>query len=303
MAFDPVSSGLLNETFYSAEVTRALHNVVGGLRAAVNNKGIIVGNQIQFPLVDGDGIAKPVNSGSTTVPDQLLVSTATAVISPFESALSIYKENLAATTTAASLRAEAALATVNQMENRFTNTILDALMQYDDTEMEMGSSTTPFTIDSLIELDYMTRSANWGDNDKFLLLPPEAEYSMKMDDKFNELWSNYTGREVLSQMQNTVDNAPSIRWYRYGGYNIGFMGVKSTTNKVGLPVAADTSHMGFAWKGSRVGFGMNEGLEASVFEDKTKQGNPIVFKANGSCGAQIIDLKGVVGIKIKPTIN
>lgn len=303
MSFDPVSSGLLNETFYSAEVIRALHNTVGGLRSAVNNKGIIVGNEIQFPMVDGDGIAKPVNPGSTTVPDQLIASTTKAIITPYEAAISLYTQNLAATTTAASLRSEAAMAAVARMENRFTDTILNALSMYDDSEMELGDSTTPFTIDSLMELDYMTRTKNWGDNDKYLLLPPEAEYSMKMDEKFNELWSNYTGREVLPQMLSTVDNAPSIRWYRYGGYNIGFMGVKGANNTVGLPVASDGAHMGFAWKGSRVGFGMNEGLQTRVYEDTTKQGNPIVFKSNGSCGAQIIDTNGVVGIKVKPTIK
>ena len=302
-SFDPVSSGLLNEKFYETEVLRALHNTVGGLRAAVNNKGIITGNQIQFPMVDGDGIARNVNDGSPTVPDQLLAQTKVATIVPYEAAISLYRTQLNATSTAASLRAEAAAAAVTRMENRFTDTILTAMMQYDDTNMELGSSSSAFDIYMLMELDYMTRKANWGDNDKFLLLPPEAEYAMKQDDKFNELWSNYTGREVLPQWQSTVENAASIRWYRYGGYNIGFMGVKGGKNTVGLPVAADTSHMGFAWKRGRVGFGMNMGVETRVFEDTTKQGNPIVFKSNGACGATIIDLDGVIGIKIKPTIS
>lgn len=299
---DPVSSGLLNQKFYEAEVLRVLHNTVGGLRSAVNNKGVIVGNQIQFPMVDGDGIAKPVNAGSPTVPDQLLVSTATATIMPYEAATALYQENLAATSTAASLRAEAAASVVAKMENRFTDTVLQALQQYDDTNMEIGSNADVFDIDALLELDYKARVNNWGDNDKFLLLPPEAEYAMKSDQKFDQIWSNYNGREVLGQMLSTQDNAPMIRWYQYGGYNIGFMGVKGGANTVGLPVAADGSHMGFAWKRGRVGFGMNQAMTSRVFEDTSKEGNPIVFKTNGSCGAQIIDLKGVIGIKLKPTI-
>lgn len=299
---DILSSGLLNQKFYEAELVRALNNTTGGLRMAVNNKGVIVGNQIQFPMVDGDGIAKPINSGSPTVPEQLLVATATATIVSYEAAVALYKENLAATSTAAGLRAEAAASVVRKLENRFTDTVLTAMAQYDDTNMEIGSSTDVFNIDALQELEYKARVANWGDNEKFLLLPPEAEYAMKSDSKFDTLWSNYNGRDVLGQMLSTQDNQPMIRWYSYMGWNIGFMGTKGGSNVVGLPVAADGSHMGFAWKKSRVGFGMNQAVEANVFEDKTKEGNPVIFKANGSCGAQIIDTKGVIGIKVKATI-
>lgn len=297
---NPVTTGLLNITYFVAEVQRLLMNSTHGLRNVVNNKGIIVGNEIRFPLVDIDGEAQPINDGADTVPSDLYADTAVANIALFEAATKLNRTVINATNSAASLRANAAAKVVHQMENRFTRTILDALMQYDDVNMEIGSNTTAFTVDILHQVGLKAGKNNWGMNDRYMLLPTEAEYTLKQDPKFYEIWSIYNGGRQVDQFGKPTDMDDNIRWVPYNGFMIAFMNIKDARNAVGLPVADDGSLMGFAFKGSRVGFGMNQAMETRIFEATYKQGNPIVFKTNGSCGAAIIDRTAVIGIKIDP---
>lgn len=299
---DPVTTGLLNITHFVAEVQRLLLNSTHGLRNVVNNKGIVVGNEIRFPLVDIDGEAQPINDGADTVPTDLYADTAVASITLFEAATKLNRTVINATNSAAPLRAQAAAKVVHFMENRFTRSILDALMQYDDTNMEVGDNSTPFTVDTLHEVGLLAGKNNWGENDRYLLLPREAEYTLKQDQKFYEIWSIYNGGNAVNGFTKPNDMDDSIRWIPYNGFMVAFMNTKDANNAVGLPVAADGALMGFAFKGSRVGFGMNQEMETRIFEDKTKQGNPIIFKTNGSCGASIIDTRGVIGIKMDPSI-
>ena len=80
------------------------------------------------------------------------------------------------------------------------------------------------------------------------------------------------------------------------------MGQKSSGNVAGLPVTdGEGAATGYAWLAPRIGYGSNEGFCGSIFEDKTKQGNPIVFKTNGSMGTTIIDTQGLIGIKLDGT--
>ena len=124
---------------------------------------------------------------------------------------------------------------------------------------------------------------------------------MKKDAKFYEIWSLYQGR-ALANPGAPVADTNSLMWYPWRGWNIAFMGQKGGDNVVGLPATDNSAATGYAWVRDRVGFGMNQNIEGDVFIDKTKQGNPIVFKANGSCGAVIIDKKGVIGIKMSGTL-
>lgn len=300
---DPITSGLLNITHFVAEVQRLLLNSTHGLRNVVNNKGIVVGNEIRFPLVDIDGEAQPINDGADTVPSDLYADTAVANITLYEAATKLTRTVINATNSAAPLRAQAAAKVVHQMENRFTRTILDALMQYDDVDMEIGSNTTPFTIDTLHEVGLKAGKNNWGETGRYLLLPREAEFTLKQDQKFYEIWSIYNGGKAVDQFAKPDDYDDNIRWIPFNGFMIAFMNIKDGKNAVGLPVADDGSLMGFAFKGSRVGFGMNQAMETRIFEATMKQGNPIVFKTNGSCGSAIIDQNAVIGIKIDPSVS
>ena len=254
------------------------------------------------PLVDIDGEAQPINDGADTVPTDLYADTAVANIVLYEAATKLNRTVINATNSAAPLRAQAAAKVVHQMENRFTRSILDALMQYDDTNMEVGDNSTPFTVDSLHEVGLLAGKNNWGENDRYLLLPREAEFTLKQDQKFYEIWSIFNGGNAVNGFTKPNDMDDSIRWIPYNGFMVAFMNTKDANNAVGLPVAGDGALMGFAFKGSRVGFGMNQALETRIFEDKTKQGNPIIFKTNGSCGASIIDTRGVIGIKMDPSV-
>lgn len=300
---DHITTGLLNITHFVAEVQRLMRNSTHGLRNVVNNKGIIVGNEIRFPLVDIDGEAQPINDGADTVPSDLYADTAVANIVLYEAATKLNRTVINATNSAAPLRANAAMKVVHQMENRFTRTILDALMQYDDVDMEVGDNKTPFTIDTLHLIGLKAGKNNWGERDRYLLLPTEAEYTLKQDPKFYEIWSIYNGGKEVTQFGKRDDMDDSIRWVPYGGFMIAFMNIKDSKNAVGLPVAEDGALMGFAFKGSRVGFGMNQAMETRIFEATYKQGNPIVFKTNGSCGASIIDKSAVIGIKMDPSVS
>lgn len=300
---DPITTGLLNITHFVAEVQRLMMNSTHGLRNVVNNKGIVVGNEIRFPLVDIDGEAQPINDGADTVPTDLYADTAVANIVLFEAATKLTRTVINATNSAAPLRAQAAAKVVHQMENRFTRTILDALMQYDDVDMEVGDKDTPFTIETLHMVGLKAGKNNWGETDRYLLLPREAEFTLKQDPKFYEIWSIYNGGQAQQQFGKPDDLNDNIRWVPFNGFMIAFMNIKDAKNAVGLPVADDGALMGFAFKGSRVGFGMNQAMETRIFEATLKQGNPIVFKTNGSCGAAIIDQSAVIGIKIDPTVS
>lgn len=300
---DPITTGLLNITHFVAEVQRLMMNSTHGLRNVVNNKGIVVGNEIRFPLVDIDGEAQPINDGAYIVPTDLYADTAVANIVLFEAATKLTRTVINATNSAAPLRAQAAAKVVHQMENRFTRTILDALMQYDDVDMEVGDKNTPFTIDTLHLVGLKAGKNNWGETDRYLLLPREAEFTLKQDPKFYEIWSIYNGGQAQQQFGKPDDLNDNIRWVPFNGFMIAFMNIKDAKNAVGLPVADDGALMGFAFKGSRVGFGMNQAMETRIFEATLKQGNPIVFKTNGSCGAAIIDQSAVIGIKIDPSVS
>ena len=295
------SDGLLNVKMFVPYVERLLLNNTHGLRAATNNKGIITGNQIRFPLGDSDGMAKAITKGSPIVPEDVIVSDTTATITNYEASCRIYPQDLAATNSEASIRQIAAEKVYNSMENRFTQCVLDALAQYDDTNMEVGSASTAFTVSLLDQINLKANNAYWGNGNKFMLLPHEAQYTLMQDSKFYEIWSLVNGKSMIDNMGKTTDDDLSIKWTPYRGFYIGFMGKKTTSNQVGLPVASDTSLMGYAWKANRVGFGMNQGLETRISIMDQFEGNPLVFKTNGSCGSCIIDTKGVIGIKLDAT--
>lgn len=295
------SEGLLDVRYFDPEVQRLMLNATHGLRMATNNKGVIVGNQIRFPLGDTDGMAKRVSKGSPIVPDDVLVQAVNADIVDYEASAKLFPNDLSSTNSEVSLRAMAAEKVYNSMENRFSAEILNALAQYDDTEMEVGSSATPFTVRTIDEINLLAGNNNWGSTNRFLLLPMEAQFTLMQDEKFYEMWSIVNGKNMVDNIGKTGDADNQIRWTPYRGFMVGFMAKKQANNKVGLPVNADGSVMGYAWKQSRVGFGMNETLKSNIFQDLTKEGNPIVFKTNGSCGATIIDKSGVIGIKIDAT--
>lgn len=298
---ESITNGLLDVRFFDPEVQRLLLNSTHGLRMATNNKGIITGNSIRFPIADIDGIAPTVSKGSPIAPDDIIAQTVVANIESYEQSAKLFPQDLNATNSAASLRALAAAKVVHGMENRFTKVILDSLQNYDTTEMEVGAADEAFDVEMIDRVNLLADNHNWGQNDRFMLLPPEARYTLMQDEKFVEVWSLVNGKNLVDQAMKGEDYNDQIRWTPYRGFMIGFMAKQGTRNVVGLPVAADTSLMGFAWKRSRLGFGMNSGIETRIFEDKTKEGNPIVFKVNGSCGAAIIDPEGVIGIKIDPT--
>ena len=300
---DPISSGLMNETFYKSEVIRAFNNTTGGLRKYTNNTGNIVGNQIRFPFADIDDMAKQVISGSPVVGEQLLAKTATATILPYESTAFLHQEDLNSTSSAASLRSLAAMKTMRAIENKATDVILTEMSNYDDTNMEIGSATETFDVDLFSDLDRKCNDNNWGYNSRYLLLPPVAKQTLEKDTKFIEIWSSYNGRAVENAVESAMDNENEIRFVPYRGFMVGFMGLKGTKNKTGLPVVttstANDTVMGFCWKPSLVGFGMNQGITTSIMERKDLQGNPLQFKTNGSCGSKLIDTSGVIGIKLQ----
>lgn len=298
---DSITTQILDVKYYEPEVLRVLMASTHGLRNAVNNKGIIVGSSVRFPITDIDGISNVVSKGSPINPDDLMADVKNVTIESFESSTKVFPQDLAATNSAASIRANAAMKVVHAMENRFTQCILDALAQYDDTEMEVGSASTKFTTASLDAVNLLADNHGWGNGDKYILLPAEAKYTLMQDSKFYEIWSIVNGQRFRDGIKAS-DDSMQIEWTPYRGFNVGFL-PKAGRNVVGLPTAADTSLMGYAWKSSRVGFAMNQGLESRIFEDKTKEGNPIVFKTNGSCGAGIIDSEGVIGIKIDPSVS
>jgi len=297
---DVLSSGILNTQFFEQEVTRLLHNNTGGLRNYVNNKGIIVGNTIRFPLIDTDGMASLVNSGSPTNPSQLFADTATATIYAYESAAMVDQFTLNSSNSAAGIRAAAAEKVVSDMERKATDVILSVMAGYDDTNMELGDASTDFSVDSFADLDYLARKNNWGDAGRFILLPPQAENTLKKDTKFYEIWSLRNGGKAMVDGIPTSENN-SLVFYPYGKWNVGFMGQKGTGNVSGLPATDTGAATGYAWLAPRVGYGSNQAVQGSIFEDKTKQGNPLVFKTNGSMGSTIIDLQGVIGIKLDGT--
>ena len=298
---DPITSGLLDVKYFDPEVQRLLLNATHGLRMATNNKGIIVGNSIRFPLADIDGVAAQVSKGSPIVPDDIIATTVTADIVNYESSAKLFPQDLVATNSAASLRALAATQVFHRMENRFTSVILQALSQYDDVNMEVGSVSEPFEVETIDRVNLLADNHGWGEGNKFMLLPPEAKYTLMQDSKFTEIWSLTNAGAMVDQRIKSDDYNEQIRWTPYRGYFIGFMQKLAGRNAVGLPIASDTSLMGFAWKRSRVGFGMNEGLSSRIDQMPQFEGNPIVFKTNGSCGSVIIDQEGVIGIKIDPT--
>ena len=293
---------LLPVTLFKPEVLRALKNNVGGLRNVVNNTGIIVGNEIRFPYGSTDGIAKEINPGSPVVPDPLIATRATAAITPYEASTQVFQQDLNASNSAAEIRAMAAEKVAGSAENRFAKTILDALAQYDTTEMELGDYQTPFDVDAMIELDVQATRHHWGSAGRYLLLPPQAKQALMKDEKFFKIWSIYQGERVTGNATKTSDNDNAINWVPYMGWNVAFMGVEGDNGAlVGLPTAADTSVMGYAWLKNGVGFGMNSGVEVSVDRMPQLEGTPLLFKANSSCGAVIIDTNRVFGIKISPT--
>ena len=298
---DVISSGILNVTFFEAELTRLLHNSVGGLRNYTNNKGIVVGNQIRFPLIDTDGMAQETNDGAPTNPSQLFADTATATIKPYEAATMVSQFDLASTNSAAGVRSAAAEKVVSDMEARATDLILAEMDNYDTATMELGDHLTDFTVDSFADLDYLARKNNWGDAGRFILLPPQAENTLKKDEKFYQIWSLRNGGKEMVDGIPTSDDG-SIVFYPYGKWNVGFMGQKSAGNVAGLPVDdGDGAATGYAWLGARVGYGSNQAMQGSIFVDKAKQGNPLVFKNNGSMGSALIDLQGVIGVKLDAT--
>lgn len=295
------STGLLDIKYFDPEVQRLMLNATHGLRMATNNKGVITGNQIRFPIGDTDGMAKRTSKGSPIDPDDLLVRTVNADIHAYEASAKLFPEDLNSTNSESSIRAMAAEKVYNAMENRFTVDVLEALAQYDDTEMEIGDSNTPFTVQTIDELNLLAGNNNWGMADRYLLLPFEAQYTLMQDEKFYEIWSLTNGKALVDNVGKSGDADNMLRWTPYRGFMIGFMAKKQANNKVGLPIAEDGSILGFAWKRSRVGFGMNDTLQSRIFQDLTKEGNPLVFKTNGSSGAAIIDKTGVIGIKIDAT--
>lgn len=298
---DIISSGILNTTYFEQEVLRLLKNNTNDLDRYVNNKGIVTGDRIRFPVIDTDGMATEANIGAPTNPSQLFADTATAIIRPYESAVMVSQFDLASSNSAAGIRAAAAEKVVSDMKKKKTDLILDVMSNYDDATMELGSASEAFTVDSFADLDYLARKNGWKDAGRFVLLPPQAENTLKKDNKFYEIWSLRNGGKAM------VDGIPTsedggIVFYPYGKWNVGFMGQKGTGNVSGLPVTdGDGAATGYAWLMSRVGFGGNQAMVGSIFEDATKQGNPLVFKTNGSMGSAIIDLQGLIGIKLDGT--
>ena len=298
---DILSSGILDATYFESEVTRCMHNSFGGLRNYVNNKGLITGKTISFPLLDDDGMAEEANEGSPTNPTQLYGDTAEATIKHYEASTMVLQSTLAAATSAAGIRATAAQKVVKDMEKRATDLILGQMANYDDANMELGDASTDFTVDSFADLDYLARKYGWSDNGRMLLLPPQAENTLKKDQKFYEIWSLKNGGKTMVDGIPTAEDGRLV-FYSYGKWNVGFMGQKSSGNLAGLPVTdGDGAATGYAWLINRIGFGQNQGFNGRVFEDETKQGNPLVFKTNGSMGTTVIDSQGLIGIKLDGT--
>lgn len=289
---------LLNVPFFVPEVTRLLHNNVGGLRNVVNNKGIVVGNEIRFPKASTDGIAKEVNPGSPVIAESLVATRVAARITPYEASCTVYQQDLNASNSAAEIRSLAAEKVVSSAENRYSKTILDALSEYDSANMEVGGAAAHFDVNMLIDLNTMATRNYWGQNDRYLILPPQAQATLMKDQKFYEQWSAFYGKRVAERGAKATADSNEMLWTPYMGFNIAFMGNAGDNTVVGLPTAADGSAMGFAFLGSRVGFGMNRDMEVSIDRLPQLEGTPLLFKANSSCGATIIDPKAVIGIKV-----
>ena len=295
---DPISSGLLNTQYFVAEVIRELNNVTGGLRNYTNNQGIITGNQVRWSVADIDAIASEVNAGSPIVGRELLADTATATLAEYDDAVFLHGFNLNSTNSAPSLRALAAKSVARSLENRFTDLLLTEMMNYDDVDMELGSSTESFDVDVFIDLNRKADDANWGYNNRFLLLPPVAKQTLLQDEDFKKTWNEFNGAQVISSYESMQDNEESIRFVNFRGFNVGFMGVKGGQNKTGLPIASDTSVMGFAWKPQFVGFARNSDLTVDVSERKDLRGMPMQFYSKGTAGVKMISTSGVIGIKL-----
>lgn len=296
---DLVTSGILNTIFFKDVLTTYMMNATHGLEMATNNEGTIVGSSIRWPLTDIDSIAKRTSKGSPITPTPLMADTILANILDYEESTQLFPSDLAATNSAASLRDNAAKKVYHAIRNRYTQNVLDTLSQYDDTKMEIGSVTTEFDVELIDRINLLADNTGWGNNGKFMLLPPEAKFTLFQDQKFYEAWSLVNGKDVVDRALKGDDDSMDIAWTPYRGFVIGFM-PKAGRNIVGLPVASDGSLMGYAWKKDRVGFGKNEDMTVNIFQDLKTEGNPIVFKSNGSCGSAIIDKEGVIGIKMNP---
>jgi hypothetical protein len=152
-------------------------------------------------------------------------------------------------------------------------------------------------------LDRKANDNNWGYNNRFLLLPPAAKQTLEKDDKFVEIWSSFHGRQLESSVESSIDNEQEIRFVPYRGFYVGFMGVKGGRNKTGLPTLTTTTAndtvMGFAWKPSFLGFGMNSSIISDITVRNDLQGLPLQFYTRGTCGSKLIDNQGVIGIKLQ----
>lgn len=299
---DNFSSNLLDIRYFNADVMAYLRAATHGLERVVNNKGIITGSDARFPLADIDSMAGEISKGSPIVPEDVLVDSKVVTIKNYELSVKLFPSDLNATNSAGDIRSMAAQKVVNGIRNRYTQLVLDALSNYDDTDHEVGSASTDFTVDSFAEINLKTDNLGWGNQGKYILLPAEARYTLEQDEKFVTA-TMLTNGGAFAQGDASIkgtDSEIDLKWIDYRGWKIAFMPKKSKW-AVGLPIDADDGAlMGYAFKGSRIGFVANRGIETRVFEDKTKEDNPLIFKVNGAAGAGILDIDGVVGVKIKP---
>lgn len=302
MANGNFSDGILNIDYFHAQVMAYLKAATHGLEKVVNNTGIIEGNRARFPLADTDTIAKEVAFGSPIVPEDSLTETRFVEIKPYEISTKLFPFYLNSTNSSGQMRQIAAAKVVHGIRNRNTQTVLNALANYDDTTHEIGSKDEDFTVDSFGALNLMADNYAWGNTGKYILLPAEARYTLEQDEKFIDATNLLNGGMVAKNdaLIKSDDQDLDISWIPYRGWNIGFM-PKKGKSIVGLPMDSDNEAiMGYAFKGSRIGFASNESLSVRVKENDMMEGNPLIFKANGSCGAGILDDDGVIGIKIRP---
>lgn len=303
MAQAGFSTEILDIEAFMAEVQAKMMAATHGLESAVNNNGIIEGREARFPSSDIDGIANPINKGSSINPKDILVDYSKVRIEDYEESAKLFPSDLASTNSAAQMRMTAAQQVTHAIKNRFSQVVLNALGNYDTVEHEFGSSTDAFTVDSLEELSLMADNLYWGNERKKLLLPNEAKFTLRQDKKFMDAMLLSNGGQFAKEgkLVKSSDNDVNLNWISYLDWDIAFM-PKKMQQKVGLPIAADGAIMGYAWKQDRVGFAAHDAMKSRVFEDPDKEGNPIVFKVNGSAGAGILDIDGVIGIKIAPTV-
>ena len=296
------SDEILNIQYFKDQVLAYLMTATHGLERVVNDSGIITGDSVRFPQADIDTIAKKVSPGSPIVPEDMIVDKRVVNIEDYEISTKLFPRNLVATNSAGAIRQMAALKVVHGIRNRFTQSVLDALANYDDTEHEIGSSSTDFTVESFGELNLMCDNLAWGNTGKYVLLPAEARYTLEQDEKFIDATLLTNGGAIArdDRLIKSEDQDLDINWIPYRGWMVGFL-PKQGKNIVGLPMdGAGTSIMGYAFKGNRIGFARNTGVTVNTWQDFNKEGNPYIFKASGACGAGILDEDGVIGIKIKP---